>query len=123
MADRKADHLSADAVIAKEENEGVRLAVAEDTNKWVVLCDVRRGLENASFRDHDNSLPDIILRCDAKNIGTYATMTDIVFMRLDKKKDRAPRWRWIVDGFASDSRASKDANGRMILSCFVKFVA
>ena len=44
-------------------------------------------------------LPDMFLRCD-KNIGNYPILTDLVFVRLDaKKRERAPRWRWIVDVF------------------------
>ena len=43
-------------------------------------------------------------------MGNYAILKDIVFVRHDAKRHRAPRWRRIIDFFASDSRASKDAN-------------
>ena len=79
------------------------------------LCrDVRRGL----FWSHkvhrsvttDILLQDMFLRCDTRHKGNLTKLTDIVFVRQEEKRDRVPRWRWIVDGFPSDSRASKDAN-------------
>ena len=44
-------------------------------------------------------LPDMFLRSDTRNRGTCAILTGISCVRQDAKRDRAPRWRWIVDGF------------------------
>ena len=44
------------------------------------------------FRDDHTSLTDMFV--------WLPILTDIVFVRQDAKKDRAPRWRSIVDGFS-----------------------
>ena len=39
------------------------------------------------------------VRCDTRKHRNYPILTDIVFVRQDAKRDRAPRWHWIVDVF------------------------
>ena len=65
--------------------------------------DVHRGIVLSQNMHHSVTtkmlVPDMFFRCDTRNIGKYSILTDIVFVREDAKRDRAPRWRWVVDGF------------------------
>ena len=43
---------------------------------------------------------DMFFRCDTKKQRKLHNLTDVVFCATRRKKrDRAPRWRWVVDGF------------------------
>ena len=52
-------------------------------------------------------LPEMFLRGDTKQHSKLRSLTDIVFERQDAKRDRAPRWRWIVGGFFESPHSIK----------------
>ena len=59
---------------------------------------------------------DMFVRCDTRKPWKLPNVDGYRFLyhKTQKKRDRAPRWRWIVDDvFQVDSRASKDANGHV----------
>ena len=44
-------------------------------------------------------LPDMFLCCDTRKHRIYAMLADMVLIRQDAKRDRAPRWHWSVEFF------------------------
>ena len=51
---------------------------------------------------------DMFFRCDTRKRKNYPMLTDIVLVRQDATRDRAPRWRWIVDFFFRCSRTASE---------------
>ena len=76
----------------------------------LIIWYVRRGLvlevpKFELFRDHQNLLRCMFVRCDTEN---KKTMFDgYRFVGRDAKKDRAPRWRSFDVFFSSHNRATK----------------
>ena len=61
--------------------------------------DVRRGIRKMHRSVTTKKKGDMFVRCDTGKHGNLHMLTDIAFVRQDAKRDRGPRWRWIVDGF------------------------